>query len=94
MGCLTLVTGTSNDGNRIIAVQKTDDDDTGYETVPMGNGNVEVYTHTIATIPNKVSDGDALSTAAAALVGIHSAIPRVEMLGGSEDEVFYSGKVR
>lgn len=97
VGCLTLVTGTSNDGNRIIAVQKTDsddDDETGYETVPLGNGNVEVYTHTIATIPNKVSDGDALSTAAAALVGIHSAIPRVEMLGGSENEVFYSGKVR
>jgi hypothetical protein len=57
-------------------------------------GDVDVYSHTIATIPQKVSEADALSTAAAALVGIHCAIPKVGGVGGSDNsnDVFYSGK--
>ncbi|KAL7536472.1 hypothetical protein ACHAXR_007182 [Thalassiosira sp. AJA248-18] len=92
-GCLTMVTGTTEEGSRVVAVQKTEDDDNNqeYDTVSLGN-NVQVYKHTMATIPNKVSDGDAMSTAAAAVVGIHCAIPKVEEVGGSDDEVFYSGK--
>lgn len=74
-----------------MAVQKSDNDSGGddYDTVPFGN--LEVYTHTMAAIPSKVSDADAMSTAAAAVVGIHCAIPKVEEVGGG-DEVFYSGK--
>lgn len=100
VGALSLVTGTTDESppRRIVAVAKNDDDNASaelgdeYETVPIGN--VEVYKHTIASIPSDVSDADALSTAAACLVGIHCAIPKVEDVGGSDDDVFYSGKVR
>lgn len=98
VGCLKLVTGTietedSPSQRRVVAVQKTDQDSNNdaFDTVSLGS-NVEVYKHTMATIPDKVSDGDAMSTAAAALVGIHCGIPKVDMLAGSSDEVFYSGK--
>jgi len=65
-------------------------DDQSYDTVSLGD--VEVYEHTLATIPDRVSDTDAMSTAAAAVVGIHCAIPRVEEVGGGSDSSFYSGK--
>ena len=41
-----------------------------------------------------MSDNDALSTAAAAVVGVHCALPRVGGVGGSDNsnDVFYSGK--
>ena len=66
-------------------------DNDRYDAVSIGNG-IQVYAHTVATIPEKVSDVDAMSTAAAALVGIHCAIPKVGGVGGSREEVFYSGK--
>jgi len=94
-GCLNLITGTTDDGGRVVGVEKRDDGDTAdmlsYESVSVGNS--QVYRHTLATIPKGVSDWDALSTAAASVVGIHCAIPKVEAVGGSTDEVFYSGKV-
>ncbi len=101
VGSLTLVTGTTQeDSSRIIGVQAQrssssidDDDANNYETVSLGDG-VDVYKHTIATIPQSVSDNDALSTAAAAVVGVHCALPRVGGVGGSDNsnDVFYSGK--
>ena len=102
VGSLTLVTGSTQDGSRVIGVQvqssstKTndgDDVDNNYETVSLGDA-VDVYKHTIATIPQSVSDNDALSTAAAAVVGVHCALPRVGGVGGSDNsnDVFYSGK--
>lgn len=96
-GCLKLVTGTTDEaGGRVVGVEKSESDETNeesqYDTVSLGN-NVQVYKHTLASIPKGVSDNDAMSTAAAALVGIHCAIPKVEEVGGSDDEVFYSGKV-
>lgn len=94
VGSLTLVTGTTQDdpSKRIIGV-KADDDVNNYETVSLGDA-VDVYKHTIATIPQSVSDNDALSTAAAAVVGVHCALPRVGGVGGSDNsnDVFYSGK--
>lgn len=94
VGSLTLVTGTTQDdpSKRIIGV-KADDDINNYETVSLGDA-VDVYKHTIATIPQSVSDNDALSTAAAAVVGVHCALPRVGGVGGSDNsnDVFYSGK--
>mmetsp|Transcript_23009 Transcript_23009/g.49798 ORF Transcript_23009/g.49798 Transcript_23009/m.49798 type:complete len:572 (+) Transcript_23009:141-1856(+) len=92
-GCLTLVTGTTDESpsRRVVGVEKSNDNDqSSYDTVSIGN--VQVYKHTMATIPDKVSDGDAMSTAAATVVGIHCAIPKVEEVGGSVDAVFYSGK--
>ena len=100
VGSLTLVTGSTQDGNRIIGVQvqtssssNNDDDANNYETVSLGDA-VDVYKHTMATIPQSVSDNDALSTAAAAVVGVHCALPRVGGVGGSDssNDVFYSGK--
>jgi thiol-disulfide isomerase/thioredoxin len=94
VGSLTLVTGTTQDdpSKRIIGV-KADDDINNYETVSLGD-EIDVYKHTIATIPQSVSDNDALSTAAAAVVGVHCALPRVGGVGGSDNsnDVFYSGK--
>ena len=52
-----------------------------------------MHRYTVAAIPNEVLDMDAMSTAAAAVVGIHCAIPRVEEVGGCSDKLFYSGKV-
>lgn len=53
-----------------------------------------MYKHTVARIPDGMSENDAMSTAAACLVGIHCAAPRVVGVGGSaEEEGFYSGKV-
>lgn len=95
VGSLTLVTGSTQEdpSQRIVAVQTNNNDiNANYETVSMGD--VDVYAHTIATIPQKVSEADALSTAAAALVGIHCAIPKVGGVGGSDNsnDVFYTGK--
>ena len=101
VGCLTFVAGTaaadggspSSSPRRVVGVEKNDDDDDYYDALSLVDG-VRVYEHTVATIPDGVSDGDALSTAAAALVGIHCAMPKVEEVGGgSDDAVFYSGKV-
>ena len=106
VGCLTLVAGTAAaaaadaDGGspsppprRVVGVEKNGDDDDYYDALSLADG-VRVYEHTVATIPGGVSDADALSTAAAALVGIHCAIPVVEEVGGGSDgAVFYSGKV-
>lgn len=97
VGCLTLVTGTTSSSSppsRVVGVQKTAQDtnnDDYYDTISLGN-NVEVYEHTMATIPDGISEDDAMSTAAAAVVGIHCAIPKVEEVGGSDDGFFYSGR--
>jgi thiol-disulfide isomerase/thioredoxin len=96
VGSLTLVTGSTKDdpSRRIVAVQTNSKNNlNNYETISMGD-DVDVFAHTIATIPPKVSESDALSTAAAALVGIHCAIPKVGGVGGSDNsnDVFYYGK--
>ena len=94
VGVLSLVTGRTNNNERIIGVQKLSDDN--FLPVPtVSIGSIEVYKHTIAKIPKIISDKDALSTAAACLVGIHCSLPIVEDVGGSSDDsVFYGGKVR
>mmetsp|Transcript_25479 Transcript_25479/g.61249 ORF Transcript_25479/g.61249 Transcript_25479/m.61249 type:complete len:574 (+) Transcript_25479:88-1809(+) len=93
VGCLRLVTGITDESpsRRVVGVEMIgDSEEPIYDTVSLGN--VEVYKHTIAEIPDRLSDRDAMSTAAATLVGIHCAIPKVEEVGGSADGVFYSGK--
>lgn len=76
-----------------MGVEKKNDGDDYYDAISLGDG-VRVYEHTVASVPDGISDGDALSTAAASLVGIHCAMPKVEEVGGgSDDAVFYSGKV-
>ncbi|KAL7511363.1 hypothetical protein ACHAXN_008266 [Cyclotella atomus] len=53
--------------------------------------NYKVYSNTMAKIPNGVSEADAMSTAAACLVGIDCAVPRLNV-GGADDSGFYGGK--
>ena len=97
VGVLSLVTGKRNNNERIIGVQKLSNDN--FFPVPTislssSTSEIKVYKHTIAKIPQVISDKDALSTAAACLVGIHCSLPRIEDVGGSSDDsVFYGGKV-
>jgi len=99
VGVLSLVTGKTNNNERIIGVQKLSNDNfLPVPTISLSSSStseIEVYKHTIAKIPKIISDKDALSTAAACLVGIHCSLPRIEDVGGSSyDSVFYGGKVR
>mmetsp|Transcript_10343 Transcript_10343/g.23605 ORF Transcript_10343/g.23605 Transcript_10343/m.23605 type:complete len:467 (+) Transcript_10343:231-1631(+) len=89
VGSITFVTGTT-DGRRIIGVEKIGDSDGSREVTSLGE--TCVYSDTVAEIPGRVSDEDALTTASASLVGIHCSLPTVEAVGGSSNEVFYSGK--
>ena len=99
VGLLTFVVGTTttinnDDGSgrrcRVVGVEKiknankNDDDDENdrYDTISLTD-EVQIYKHTMATIPSNISDMDALSTAAATVVGVHCAIPKVEDIGGS-----------
>ena len=98
VGLLTFVVGTTTVNNndssgrrcRVVGVEKTqnnnynDDDENNdqYDTISLTN-EVRIYKHTMATIPSNISDMDALSTAAATVVGVHCAIPKVEDIGGS-----------
>jgi len=110
VGCLTLVTGTTTTdadadtapSRRIVGVQKQVSNDNSSieeennDTIVLDT-NTQIYKHTAASIPQSISDNDALSTAAASLVGIHCALPnKVDMVGGStlsDTDVFYSGRV-
>lgn len=122
VGLLTFVVGTTtihNDDSsskqcRVVGVEKNlnyndndDDENDKYETISLTD-EVQIYKHTMATIPSNISDMDALSTAAATVVGVHCAIPKVEDIGGSggvlaaqetndnsnniDTTIFYSGK--
>ena len=109
VGCLTLVTGTTTTttttsdaapSRRIVGVQKqvsNDNSSTEEDDTIVLDTNVQIYKHTAAIIPQYISDNDALSTAAASLVGIHCALPnKVDKVGGStlsDTDVFYSGRV-
>ena len=91
VGSITFVTGTTDDSRRIIGVEEIGGDDSREVT---SLGETCVYSDTVAEIPGRVSDEDALATASASVVGIHCSLPRVEEVGGSANDVFYSGKVR
>ena len=79
-------TGGNSRRRRVVGVEKNDILETshakedyphcGYTTFALDDHNVHVCTHTVATIPRGISNDDALSTAAAALVGVHCAIPK------------------
>ena len=91
VGSITFVTGTTaDDSRRIIGVEEIGGEDSREVT---SLGETCVYSDTVAEIPGRVSDEDALATASASVVGIHCSLPRVEEVGGSAGDVFYSGKV-
>jgi len=64
----------------------------GIESQTAGGG---ILQSSMALIPNKVSDADAISTAMAAIVGVHCCVPMVAKVGGStfsDGSNFVTGK--
>ena len=76
---MNVVTGKDNTNRRIVAMQCTDID--GSQQQASSN----VYEDSVAVIPNKVSDADAISTYIASLSVIVCALPRLENIGGGGD---------
>jgi len=94
LGYMTVLAGTTSaNGDRVVGIQATDDDDNNNKDnlVDLGNG-MFIYKDSVATIPSNVNDDDAISTLVASLTGIHHAIPKIEKVGGS-GQTFISGKV-
>eukprot|EP00957_Ditylum_brightwellii_P170666 12991031-Ditylum_brightwellii.AAC.1 len=76
-GYMTIVTGTTEeDGERVIGFERPSSSSEkeekvdGEEFVSLGDGTF-VYRDSMAVLPKKISDADAISTAAAALCGVH-----------------------
>jgi len=79
-GYMNVVTGKDDKNRRIVAMQCTDSD--GSQQQASSN----VYEDSVAVIPNKVSDADAISTYIASLSVIVCALPRLENIGGGGGE--------
>lgn len=77
-GYMTVVAGRTQDGERVVAMQSTADN--------------TVYQDSIAVVPDKVSETDAISTYIQSLSAVHSVLPKADLVGGSEDSIV-CGKV-
>lgn len=86
-GIIRFITGTTTiDGvdRRVIGIESSDSEN--------NSDNLGIP---LATIPDKVSDMDAISTAMASIVAVHCCVPTVSQVGGSDDSSgteFVSGK--
>jgi len=78
-GYMKVVTGRDDDNRRIVAMQCM----SGENSQQQGSS---VYEDSVAVIPSKVSDADAISTYIASLSAIHCALPRVENIGGGGND--------
>jgi len=85
VGCVTFITSSSKKLIGILADLSTNEETIEIDEQP-------VYKNTVASIPSGISEIDAISTAAACLVGVHCGVPKINGVGGGE-EGFYSGKV-
>ena len=78
-GYMKFIISKNQNQERIIAVVVADTDvDTDVDTDTDSYTEIDdvcVYTDSIATIPKDVSDEDAISTASAALCGVHCGMP-------------------
>ena len=89
-GVMTVAVGTF-EGERMVGVVA--EQDSSDATVTLDN-NSRVYQHTLAKLPAKIPDQDALTTVVAALVGIQCTAPRLDSVGGSsQSECWVSGRV-
>jgi hypothetical protein len=77
-GQMTIVTGRDEDNRRVIAMQ-THEKNT-------------VYEDSVAVIPDRVSETDAISTYISSLSAIHCALPKVKDIGGGTDSAMVSGR--
>jgi hypothetical protein len=80
-GYMTIVTGRSaeDQDQRVVAMQAPNDANA-------------VYADSIAIIPDKVSDDDAISTYLASLSTIQPVLPRIDKVGGSDESSIVGGK--
>lgn len=99
-GYCSFVTAKVSNNQRVIAIQaqlENREELDNLETILIDDG-VEVYKDSLATIPNSISDEDAISTAIAAITGIHCAIYNptpindklVKNVGGSSENFISS----
>jgi len=77
---MKVVTGRDETNRRVVAMLCIDSDGSQQQ-------DLSVYEESVAVIPNKISDADAISTYIASLSAIHCALPRVENVGGSGDGI-------
>jgi hypothetical protein len=83
-GYMKVVAGRDAENRRVVGMQCMG-----------GNGNDNesvVYQDSIAVIPDKVSDTDAISTYISSLSAVHCAVPKCENVGGGDDSIT-TGKV-
>jgi len=92
VGSMTIVTGTTDNNERVVGIQ-ADSTSENEDTIAL-DGSTAIYKDSMATIPPKVSEQDAMTTLLGALVGVHCVLPKVEHVGGSDHDSFVSGKVR
>jgi hypothetical protein len=76
-GYMKVVAGRDEENRRVVAMQCLGDDN---------NMNI-VYHDTVAVIPDKISDDDAIATYVTAFSCVHCALPRLENVGGGQDSI-------
>jgi hypothetical protein len=83
-GYMRVVTGRDSKDRRVVAVRYNDGDDDSDKTKDSHN---LVYEDSVAVIPEKISDADAIATFTTCLSSVHCALPRVERVGGGNDSI-------
>jgi hypothetical protein len=78
-GYMTIVAGRNEDNQRVVAMQCPDDKNA-------------VFEDSVALVPDKISESDAISTYIVSLSAVYSVLPKAEQVGGSDDSVI-AGKV-
>jgi hypothetical protein len=78
-GYMRIVAGRNEDNQRVVAMECPDDKNA-------------VYEDSVALIPDKISENDAISTYIVSLSTVHSVLPKAEQVGGSDDSLI-AGKV-
>ena len=75
---MKVVTGRDENNRRVVAMQSMGNDDS--------QSSASVYEDSVAEIPNKVSDADAIATYIASLSAVHCALPRLQNIGGADSD--------
>jgi hypothetical protein len=95
-GYMRVVTGRNKENQRVVAIQAVQAPTTS-EGDKSSEDSAQVYEDSIAIIPDKITDQDAIATCIHSLAAIHCTMPRLDGVGGSSsDDVansFVSGKV-
>lgn len=101
-GRMTIVVGTTKEGGDkvvgvVVAEQEKVDEKKRHKTVELNENNYKIYKESMAVLPAKIKDQDAIQTMIAALSGVYCTVPKVEGVGGAEKDeskMAVQGKVR